>query len=50
MQGTRIYRALQARDGRRFVIREAEPDDAQQLITHAQIMLIEPQWNITELS
>jgi len=49
MRGTRVYRALQARDGRRFAIREAEPDDAPQLITHAQLMLVEPQWNVTEL-
>ncbi|HEX9114646.1 MAG TPA: GNAT family protein [Anaerolineae bacterium] len=50
MRKPRVHRQLQARDGRQYVIREAELADAPQLIAHARTMLAEPQWNVTELN
>lgn len=49
MRRPRVSRQMTAKDGRDYVIREAEVADAAQLIAHARTMLVEPQWNITEL-
>ncbi len=50
MRKPRVFRRVQARDGRDYVIREAELGDAAQLIAHARTMLAEPEWNVTELN
>lgn len=39
---------MTARDGRPYIIREAGFDDARQLIAHAQAILQEPEWSISE--
>lgn len=48
MRQPRVYRQVKARDGRPYVIREAEIGDAGELLAHARKMLQEPQWSITE--
>jgi RimJ/RimL family protein N-acetyltransferase len=45
---SRIHERRKTRDGRPFVVREAEVTDAQQLIAHSHALLAEPQWNVTE--
>jgi RimJ/RimL family protein N-acetyltransferase len=45
---SRVYLNRQTKDGRSFIIREAERSDASQLIAHARSILLEPYWNITE--
>jgi len=49
MRRQSVFRRLLARDGRPYVIREAEIPDASGLIGHARMMLAEPEWNVTEL-
>jgi RimJ/RimL family protein N-acetyltransferase len=48
MRSPRVYRSYTARDGQKFVVREAAITDAAQLIVHARGILAEPQWSITE--
>ncbi len=50
MRQPRVYQQLRARDGRPYAIREADIGDAGQLLSHARIMLEEPQWSVTEVS
>jgi RimJ/RimL family protein N-acetyltransferase len=45
----RVYRHCTTRDGRAYVVREAELADAPRLIAHTRAILAEPEWNITEL-
>jgi RimJ/RimL family protein N-acetyltransferase len=48
MSTSRVRLHQRTKDGRSFIIREAERSDATQLIAHAQSILREPDWNITE--
>jgi RimJ/RimL family protein N-acetyltransferase len=48
MKQGRVFRPCTTRDGRPYVVREAELTDATLLIQHTQAMLREPQWSITE--
>ena len=48
MRTSRVILHLNARDGRPYLIREAEKSDAAQLLAHARTILAEPYWSITE--
>ena len=48
MSNSRVHLHQQTKDGRPYIIREAEQADAAQLIAHARAILLEPYWNITE--
>jgi len=49
MNTPRLCHSWTAHAGQSFVIRQAAPADALQILAHTRAVLTEPEWNITEL-